>query len=69
MSNWWINPFQDEENEYEIVYTGMDFDMVKKDKKVDKPKNTCDHDWAKESFFTTKVYETCKKCGVKKEDL
>lgn len=29
----------------------------------------CQHEWRKDSFFSTIVYETCKKCGAKKEEL
>lgn len=28
----------------------------------------CNHEWRCDSFFTTRVYKTCKKCGAKYED-
>jgi hypothetical protein len=33
------------------------------------PVITCYHEWKKEHFFSANVYETCKKCGAKKEEL
>ena len=69
MSKWWLDP-EEYENEYEIVYTGVDFDMVRKDKnKVDEKPKQCHHEWRQDTFFSAKVFETCKKCGLKKEDL
>ncbi len=33
------------------------------------PDVICTHDWRRDQFFSKTVYETCKKCGVKKEEL
>jgi hypothetical protein len=29
----------------------------------------CQHEWRRDMFFSARVYETCTKCGAKKEDL
>lgn len=29
----------------------------------------CKHEWRRDTFFSMRVYETCKKCGAKKEEL
>jgi hypothetical protein len=36
---------------------------------LDIPDVICNHDWRRDVFFSKTVYETCKKCGVKKEEL
>jgi len=33
------------------------------------PVINCYHEWRKDSFFSANIYETCKKCGAKKEEL
>ena len=67
----WPWDTDEDDDDFEIVYTGDDFEIVPKkgEKKVDKKPSSCQHEWKAESFFTAKVYETCKKCGLKKEDL
>lgn len=32
-------------------------------------KRGCDHEWRTDQWFTTMKYETCKKCGKKKEEI
>ncbi len=29
----------------------------------------CSHEWQNDSFFTTRIYKTCRKCGKRHEDL
>lgn len=31
-------------------------------------KQKCNHDWKSEKYFTSKVFTTCAKCGLHKED-
>jgi hypothetical protein len=70
-NNRWPWDFEDNDDDFEIIYTGSDFDIVPKKRKdrIDKNSNLCEHEWKAESYFSAKVYETCKKCGFKKEDL
>lgn len=35
--------------------------------RIEKAPN-CWHEWKKDSFFSARVYETCAKCGMKKEE-
>lgn len=50
---------------------GGDFGLYDGDYDFEVPEviETCKHDWRKDMFFSAKVYETCKKCGKKKEDV
>jgi len=35
----------------------------------DQGKPTCFHEWRRDYFFSKNIYETCKHCGQKKEEL
>jgi len=46
-----------------------DFGFYDCENEYDDKITKCKHEWKKEYFFSSNAYETCTKCGQKKEEL
>lgn len=56
-------------DEDDYVFDGFDLDIEFFENMIDKKEKKCDHEWVSQIFFSPRVYETCKKCGAKKEEI